>query len=513
VEAASQRNVALTRIGRPVQLSRLSDEALARRAAAGDGQAFAALYERYQQPLYGYCRSIVRNEGDAQDVLQSTLAGALSALQRHQRTAPVRPWLFRIAHNEAISLIRRRARDGNRGPINVRELTEPSAEEHVAGRARWAQLTADLAELPDRLRAALLLRELAGLSHDEIAAALGSTSGAAKQAIFEARQSLVELAEGRAMQCEDVCRRISDGDGRVLRGRRIRAHLRDCGACQAFAAGIRTREADMRAFIPLLPTTAAATVLTRAISAGSSHGPIASASAASTAPSAAVAASVGKVAGAAVAWKTLVGAAVITTATAGVAGLALVMPHHRDAHRVPAYIHAVRAGAHPAQVGVGRPATSPKMDRHPAPGQARGRRQHSTTPGRAPGQVRGKHRHSGSTTLSSPSLVSSSGSARGRRVVAGTLRRPGSGSARLPKAARAHTHPAKPHRSASHTTHGHVQPKGKGSTRASKHPDRRAKPGTTGSGAALHAHGTAVPGNTLAPGEPSRTKSPAWQSG
>src|SRR5690242_8846500 len=82
---------------------------LARLAASGDARAFAALYERHHQALYRYCLSIVRSPEDAQDALQSTFERAFAALQAQSRDVAVRPWLFRIAHNEAISLLRRRA--------------------------------------------------------------------------------------------------------------------------------------------------------------------------------------------------------------------------------------------------------------------------------------------------------------------------------------------------------------------------------------------------------------------
>src|SRR3954449_12122723 len=74
-------------------------------AARGD---FAAVYERHHQALYRYCRSILRHEQDAQDALQNTMARAISALQDERREIELRPWLFRIAHNEAISILRRR---------------------------------------------------------------------------------------------------------------------------------------------------------------------------------------------------------------------------------------------------------------------------------------------------------------------------------------------------------------------------------------------------------------------
>jgi RNA polymerase sigma factor (sigma-70 family) len=311
----------------PTRLSRLSDELLARYTARGSQRAFAVLYERYHQPLYGYCRSIVRDDTDAQDALQSTFAGALSALQRGRRNAPLRPWLFRIAHNEAVSLIRRRQRDSEHEHAGPDSATAPSAEDRAAERARWSQLTSDIAMLPERLRGALLLREMSGLAHEEIAVALGTTAAGAKQAIFEARQALVELAEGRAMECEDVRRRISDGDGRVLRGRRVRAHLRDCPACERFAAAIPARQAELRAFAPALPPAAAAAVLSHLSGAVSGHAAsgAGSVSAASTVAGTGAAA---KAAGTVIAWKTLAAGAVALVAAAGVAGLAHHAPRH-----------------------------------------------------------------------------------------------------------------------------------------------------------------------------------------
>lgn len=248
----------------------ISDERLARLVGSGSEWAFGVLYQRYHSSLYGYCRSIVRDEIDAQDALQSAFAGALAALKRGQRDAPVRPWLFRITHNEAVSLLRRGRPDSELSE----ELEQPSAsvEEQAHQRARLALLVADLHELPERQRGALLMRELSGLSHEEIAIALGTSAGTAKQTIFEARRSLSEFEEGRRMACEEIQRAISDADGRALRARRVRSHMRDCATCAAFAAAIPARGADLRALAPPLPAAAAAALAARAVVTGSNTG-------------------------------------------------------------------------------------------------------------------------------------------------------------------------------------------------------------------------------------------------
>jgi RNA polymerase sigma factor (sigma-70 family) len=243
---------------RPAPFGVLGDERLAQRAGAGDDRAFAVVYQRYHQILYRYCRSILNNDADAQDALQSAFAAAFASLRAGQRDAPMRPWLFKIAHNESISILRRR-----RPALELSQAPEPatgSIEDQVAERAALSVLLRDLRQLTDRQRSALVLRELSGLSHQEIAIALGTSVGAAKQTIFEARQSLFEFAEGRAMACGEIRKTISDADGRSLRSRRVRAHLRECRGCAAFAAAIPARTGELRALAPALPGVAGAGV-------------------------------------------------------------------------------------------------------------------------------------------------------------------------------------------------------------------------------------------------------------
>jgi RNA polymerase sigma factor (sigma-70 family) len=233
--------------------------ALRSQAARRDSAALAALYERHHQALYRYCRSILRDEEEARDALQSTMAKALAALRDEERDFEVRPWLFRIAHNEAISRVRQRREAVDLDAIG--SLGSDSLAQAVEDRARLEQLRIDLQDLPERQRAALVLRELSGLSHEEIAVVLQSSARAVKQTIFEARTALHQCAEGRAMLCADVQRALSDGDGRVMRGRRLRAHVRSCRACREFGAALAQRPADLALLAPALPSAAGAALL------------------------------------------------------------------------------------------------------------------------------------------------------------------------------------------------------------------------------------------------------------
>ncbi len=312
-----------------VRLPSLGDERLARLAARGRARAFAAVYERYHQPLYRYCRSIVRDDADAQDALQSTFTRALSALKRDQRSAPLRPWLFRIAHNESISVLRRRRAGSGPAPLDAGSIPlAPSAEDQAGERARLGVLMGDLAALPDRARNALVMRELSGLSHQDIAIALEISEGAAKQAIFEARRGLQECAEGRTMPCAEVCRAISDADRRVLRGRRVRAHLRDCASCATFASAIKTRRSELSALVPVLPAASSVAVLSRVMESGVGHAAAAGGGVVGggvAGSGAAVAGTAGKTLGIAMGSKGFAAASLLATAAVSVGGVAAVV--------------------------------------------------------------------------------------------------------------------------------------------------------------------------------------------
>jgi RNA polymerase sigma factor (sigma-70 family) len=396
----------------------LGDERLARLAAAGHERAFTVVYQRYHQPLYRYCRSILRDDADAQDALQSTFAAAFAALARGQRDAPIRPWLFRIAHNEAISVVRRRRPTTDLSA--AAGAWTASTEDQVAERAELKTLLHDLDRLTERQRSALVMRELSGLSHEEIASSLGTSVGTAKQTIYEARRSMFEFAEGRAMPCDEIRRTISDADGRALRGRRVRAHLRECSACAEFAAAIPARSADLRALAPTMPAAAAAGLLHHVLGAGSGH--------ATGGLTGLATAAAGKTAGAALTTNALAGFAVVAGATVGVTvGVGSLVHAHHPVHRVvpavspivpaapaqpagasssPGVGLAVRSGhaAHAARTA-GRSASATALPGQPrsvgvgrTPSRATSRAGTSTTT--APGSRAGAG--SGSTTATAP---------------------------------------------------------------------------------------------------------------
>lgn len=246
------------------------DDRLARLAARGDSAAFAQIYRRHHQALYRYCLSILRNAEDARDALQSTMEKALRSVPSQRVKGGLRAWLFTIAHNEAISLARRREPLADESLIA--RAAGPDLQATAAQRERLRQLLRDLERLPERQRGALLMRELSGLSYDEVAAALAMSPRAARQTVYEARLALLEQSAGRDMGCDRVMRSISAGDGRVARARKIRAHLAECAACAAFQAGIAGRTGDYALVFPALPAVAAAALLESVTTGGGAEG-------------------------------------------------------------------------------------------------------------------------------------------------------------------------------------------------------------------------------------------------
>jgi RNA polymerase sigma factor (sigma-70 family) len=250
-------------------MSSATTEDLARQASRGDERALEAIYRDYHQPLYRFCLAIIGNPQDAQDALQNTMVKMLRALPGEERTIALRPWLYRIAHNESIDLLRKRR------PNVSLEASEPQLGEELAvqveTRQRLRRLIADLSVLPERQRETLLMREAGGMSFEEIGAALETSPAVARQTLYEARLGLRQMETGREMKCEAITKALSDGDGRVRRRRDIQAHLRDCGHCRRFAEEIDSR-GDALAAISPLPAVVAAAMLQGLVGSGSAGG-------------------------------------------------------------------------------------------------------------------------------------------------------------------------------------------------------------------------------------------------
>ncbi|HET6690349.1 MAG TPA: sigma-70 family RNA polymerase sigma factor, partial [Miltoncostaeaceae bacterium] len=205
-----------------------------RRPGEGLEAAFEALYRSHRERVLRLCRAMVGHPQDAEEAAQATMLSAYRALERGDRPGVVGAWLTTIARNECRDLIGRRRLEVPL-PDALPAVTSDPADV-VERRERMRELRRDLAELPRGQRTAIVLRGMAGMRHAEIAEVVGGSEQAARTLVYEARESLAEFAEGRALGCAEVRPRIDSGDGRALRARRVRAHLRVCDGCREAAA-------------------------------------------------------------------------------------------------------------------------------------------------------------------------------------------------------------------------------------------------------------------------------------
>jgi RNA polymerase sigma-70 factor (ECF subfamily) len=136
------------------------------RAKLGDREALRYLYLRFADNVYGYARSIVRDEHEAEDITQQVFARLITALKSYeQRSVPYSAWLLRIAHNMSIDHLRRRVT-----LIEEPDMGEGRTEER--GHELGLALREALETLPEVQRRVLILRHWFGCSPGEIAAAL-----------------------------------------------------------------------------------------------------------------------------------------------------------------------------------------------------------------------------------------------------------------------------------------------------------------------------------------------------
>jgi RNA polymerase sigma factor (sigma-70 family) len=172
-----------------------SDEDLVAALRAGDDDAMTEIDRRYRDRLLAYVRRMSAG-ADAEDVVQDAMARAYTALRADDRPMALRAWLYRVAHNRCLDVLRRPA------PLLTEEIDLGAASatlpELVAGRERLRQVVADIQDLPDQQRSALIIRELEGLSYEELATALDTTVPAIKSLLVRARMNLARAAEERA---------------------------------------------------------------------------------------------------------------------------------------------------------------------------------------------------------------------------------------------------------------------------------------------------------------------------
>jgi len=169
------------------------DATLVARSVQGDAAGFAILVERYQRVLYTVAYRMLGNPDDARDAVQASFLKAFERLATFNPEHRFFSWMYRIVMNECLNLIRDRhpeesltpALAASGGPFDTAVVHE-----------RQVQVQAALLQLSPDYRAVVVLRHFAGLSYDEMAAALGVPSKTVKSRLHTARQRLGERLLG-----------------------------------------------------------------------------------------------------------------------------------------------------------------------------------------------------------------------------------------------------------------------------------------------------------------------------
>ena len=214
-------------------------------------RAFERMYRRHVGDVYRYALAVMRNPADAEDVTQTTFLNAYrSFVEKGNRPEKPQNWLIAIAHN----VCRQRFRQSARRPAEV-AFEDDIADTIVDDEAPSGEdIRRALGHLAFNQRAALVMRELEGRSYAEIAEILDVSTSAVETLIFRARRALREQLEG-SLTCGEAEFAISRQlDGQLPRQERgqLRAHLRECSECAAFARRQRAQRGALKS-LALVP--------------------------------------------------------------------------------------------------------------------------------------------------------------------------------------------------------------------------------------------------------------------
>ncbi len=232
-----------------------SDQRLVAAVRAGDDRAFEALYQRYQRRIHAYVLGMVKDHGRAEDVTQEVFVSALRRMRSTDRPIAFKPWVYEIAKNACIDAFRRSRRaeevsyDAEEGlaPSDHSRLAAPgpSPEAAVSAKHDLETLCGAFGGLSASHHRILVLRELEGLTYEQIGERMGMTRPAVESTLFRARRRLTEeydelVSGARCMRVQSIIAAAVSGAVGVRDSRRLSRHLAHCRPCrhEALAAGL-----------------------------------------------------------------------------------------------------------------------------------------------------------------------------------------------------------------------------------------------------------------------------------
>ncbi len=171
------------------------DSDLIERFKKGDKSAFEVILLRYQDRIYNLCRYMLKNREDAQDAAQDVFLKAYRRLKDFRPESSIYTWIYRIAITTCLDYRRKSRREVFRSEPLTEDLPscDPSPEKLYESGEISDSMTSVLQKLPEKLRAAIVLREIEELSYEEIAEVLHTSAGTVKSRISRGRERLRRL--------------------------------------------------------------------------------------------------------------------------------------------------------------------------------------------------------------------------------------------------------------------------------------------------------------------------------
>ncbi len=234
--------------GSRIRLRLVGDDRLLACIRQGETAAFEALYDRHVAELLSFCLYMLGSRQDAEDALQASFVSAYRALLADNRPVTLRPWLFTIARNECLSVLRKRRPTAE---LNGEVALTGDPVKRLELREEIQRMLADMRMLPEHERAALVLAEVHGLSQRDIGAVLGVRTEQVKAYIYQARSNLLSEKRAREADCLEIRQELATAHGAGLLRGRLRRHVRSCEGCRAYADGVAHQHRQLVILFPL----------------------------------------------------------------------------------------------------------------------------------------------------------------------------------------------------------------------------------------------------------------------
>jgi RNA polymerase sigma factor (sigma-70 family) len=186
--------------------------------------------------------------------LQEVFAASFNAICADDRPINARPWLYRIARNRCLNHLRRPQPAGQDSMDVFERDGGTTTADTVHKREEFRHIVADVQDLPETQRTALLLREIDALSYEQIAEAMDTTVPSVKSLLVRARVALAEAAEARLLTCSEVRLELGQvAEGIARSSAPVRRHLKNCDRCRTFKGELRKTSRALAALYPIGP--------------------------------------------------------------------------------------------------------------------------------------------------------------------------------------------------------------------------------------------------------------------